>query len=97
MLATHTGAPRAFSGVVRRFLRSETALQAGVALSLLLAGRAQAEPEAPSVAAQARAQLIAQANTAFTAGRYADSREAWLAAWKLERPQVAACNIGALS
>ncbi|WP_437755969.1 hypothetical protein [Sorangium sp. So ce1389] len=80
-----------------RFLRSKTALQAGVALSLLLAGRAQAAPEAPSAAAQARAQLIAQANTAFREGRYADSREAWLAVWKLERSQVAACNIGALS
>ncbi|XXY44607.1 hypothetical protein WME91_31850 [Sorangium sp. So ce269] len=80
-----------------RFLRSKMALQAGVALSLLLTGRAQAEPEAPSAAAQARAQLIAQANTAFREGRYADSREAWLAVWKLDRSQVAACNIGALS
>lgn len=80
-----------------RFLRSKTALQAGVALSLLLAGRAQAAPEAPSAAAQARAQLIARANTAFREGRYADSREAWLAVWKLDRSQVAACNIGALS
>ncbi|AGP42362.1 hypothetical protein SCE1572_52380 [Sorangium cellulosum So0157-2] len=80
-----------------RVLRSKTALRAGVALSLLLAGRAEAQPEASSAAAQARAQLAAQANTAFREGRYADSREAWLSVWELDRSQVAACNIGALS
>ncbi|WP_437813342.1 hypothetical protein [Sorangium sp. So ce1078] len=79
------------------FFRSTMAWQAGVALSLLLAGRAEAQPEAASAAAQARAQLAAQANTAFREGRYADSREAWLSVWQLDRSQVAACNIGALS
>jgi hypothetical protein len=40
---------------------------------------------------------VAQANTAVKEGRLADSRDAWMAVWKLERSQVAACNVGALS
>ncbi|WP_438018378.1 hypothetical protein WMF18_04585 [Sorangium sp. So ce315] len=45
----------------------------------------------------ARDQLVAQAHIAVDDGRLADARELWMAVWKLERSQVAACNIGALS
>ncbi|WP_433933761.1 hypothetical protein AB3662_05070 [Sorangium cellulosum] len=45
----------------------------------------------------ARDRLVTQAHTAVDEGRLADARELWMAVWKLERSQVAACNIGALS
>ncbi|WP_437968913.1 hypothetical protein WMF04_06335 [Sorangium sp. So ce260] len=45
----------------------------------------------------ARDRLVAQAHTAVDEGRLADARDLWMAVWKLERSQVAACNIGALS
>ncbi|XXX77828.1 hypothetical protein WMF30_03510 [Sorangium sp. So ce134] len=43
------------------------------------------------------ARLRAQANTAQAEGRFAESRDMWQAIWRMERSQVAACNIGALS
>ncbi|KYF72375.1 hypothetical protein [Sorangium cellulosum] len=60
----------------------------------LLSTSAGALAEPPS---GARDRLVAQAHTAVDEGRLADARELWMAAWKLERSQVAACNIGALS
>ncbi|WP_437756575.1 hypothetical protein [Sorangium sp. So ce1389] len=42
-------------------------------------------------------RLRAQANAAQAEGHFAESREMWQAIWKMERSQVAACNIGALS
>ncbi|HTN91369.1 MAG TPA: hypothetical protein VL242_47195 [Sorangium sp.] len=60
----------------------------------LLSTSAGARAERPS---SARDRLVAQAHTAVDEGRFADARELWMAVWKLERSQVAACNIGALS
>ncbi|WP_437735176.1 hypothetical protein [Sorangium sp. So ce1335] len=60
----------------------------------LLSTSAGALAEPPS---GARDRLVAQAHTAVDEGRLADARELWMAVWKLERSQVAACNIGALS
>ncbi|XYH99705.1 hypothetical protein ACMHYB_08070 [Sorangium sp. So ce1128] len=60
----------------------------------LLSTSAGAMAERPS---SARDRLVAQAHTAVDEGRLADARELWMAVWKLERSQVAACNIGALS
>ncbi|WP_437720105.1 hypothetical protein [Sorangium sp. So ce861] len=69
----------------------------GIALPLCIAllsaaaeGRAEAPPEAV-------ARLMAQANAAAREDRLADSRDLWLAVFRLHRSQVAACNIGALS
>ncbi|WP_159396619.1 hypothetical protein [Sorangium cellulosum] len=45
----------------------------------------------------AATRLRAQANVAQEEGRFAESREMWQALWNMERSQVAACNIGALS
>ncbi|AUX39819.1 hypothetical protein SOCE26_012140 [Sorangium cellulosum] len=45
----------------------------------------------------ARERLVAQAHTAVEEGRLADARDVWLSVWRLERSQVAACNVGALS
>ncbi|WP_437677411.1 hypothetical protein [Sorangium sp. So ce131] len=45
----------------------------------------------------AATRLRAQANAAQEEGRFAESREMWQAVWNMERSQVAACNIGALS
>ncbi|WP_437734692.1 hypothetical protein [Sorangium sp. So ce1335] len=42
-------------------------------------------------------RLRAQANAAQAEGRFAESRDMWQAVWRMERSQVAACNIGALS
>ncbi|KYF72846.1 hypothetical protein BE11_41190 [Sorangium cellulosum] len=42
-------------------------------------------------------RLRVQANAAQAEGRFAESRELWQAIWRMERSQVAACNIGALS
>ncbi|WP_438017936.1 hypothetical protein WMF18_02100 [Sorangium sp. So ce315] len=42
-------------------------------------------------------RLRAQANAAQAEGRFAESRDQWQAIWRMERSQVAACNIGALS
>ncbi|WP_438008543.1 hypothetical protein WME89_07465 [Sorangium sp. So ce321] len=60
----------------------------------LLSTSAGAMAERPS---SARDRLVAQAHAAVDEGRLADARELWMAVWKLERSQVAACNIGALS
>ncbi|WP_437790372.1 hypothetical protein [Sorangium sp. So ce693] len=60
----------------------------------LLAGAAEGRAEAPP---EAVARLMAQANAAAREDRLADSRDLWMAVWRLERVQVAACNIGALS
>ncbi|WP_437292586.1 hypothetical protein [Sorangium sp. So ce426] len=60
----------------------------------LLAGAAEGRAEAPP---EAVARLMAQANAAAREDRLADSRDLWMAVWRLERAQVAACNIGALS
>ncbi|XXX75278.1 hypothetical protein WMF30_47285 [Sorangium sp. So ce134] len=40
---------------------------------------------------------MAQANAAVDEGRLADARDLWMAVWKVDRSQVAACNVGALS
>ncbi|WP_437781920.1 hypothetical protein [Sorangium sp. So ce1097] len=60
----------------------------------LLSTSAGALAEPPS---GARDRLVAQAHAAVDDGRLADARELWMAVWKLEHSQVAACNIGALS
>ncbi|WP_437707236.1 hypothetical protein WMF45_26230 [Sorangium sp. So ce448] len=60
----------------------------------LLAGAAEGRAEGPP---EAVARLMAQANAAAREDRLADSRDLWMAVWRLERAQVAACNIGALS
>ncbi|MGK3996824.1 hypothetical protein [Sorangium sp. So ce1024] len=60
----------------------------------LLSTSAGALAEPPS---GARDRLVAQAHAAVDDGRLADARELWMAVWRLERSQVAACNIGALS
>lgn len=74
-----------------RSLRSRTTWQLGAALWLAAApGRATTPPEV-------REQLVALADAAVQESRLADARDAWRALWKLERSQVAACNIGALS
>ncbi|WP_437757308.1 hypothetical protein [Sorangium sp. So ce1389] len=62
--------------------------------AVLLSTSAGARAERPS---SARDRLVAQAHTAVDEGRLADARDLWMALWKLERSQVAACNIGALS
>jgi hypothetical protein len=76
---------------VSNTFRKRLAWQLAVALMICAAeGRAGS----PAVA---RERLVTQANIAVNEGRFADSRSAWLAIWKIERSQVAACNIGALS
>ncbi|AUX20432.1 hypothetical protein SOCEGT47_009010 [Sorangium cellulosum] len=60
----------------------------------LLASPAGAMAERPL---DARDRLVAQAHAAVDEGRLADARDLWMAVWRLEGSQVAACNIGALS
>ncbi|WP_437585303.1 hypothetical protein [Sorangium sp. So ce1000] len=76
---------------MRRNTRRVAALPLCVAL---LSGAAEGRAEAPPAAV---ARLMAQANAAAREDRLADSRDLWMAVWRLERAQVAACNIGALS
>jgi hypothetical protein len=76
---------------VRTIVRVALACQVAVAL-LSAAGVARAERPKDALA-----RLRAQADTAYAEGRFADSRDAWLAVWRIERSQMAACNIGALS
>jgi hypothetical protein len=64
-----------------------------VALALLFSAT-QSLAEAPKAALE---RLRAQADAAKADGRLAESRDLWLGIWKLERSQVAACAIGALS
>lgn len=71
--------------------RKRLAWQLAVALVICAPEARAGSPSA------ARERLVTQANVAVDEGRFADSRSAWLAVWKLERSQVAACNIGALS
>ncbi|WP_437304884.1 hypothetical protein [Sorangium sp. So ce388] len=63
----------------------------GFALLTLAAGAFAERPSETSV------RLMAQAHAAVDEGRLADARDLWMAVWKVERSQVAACNIGALS
>ncbi|XXT17626.1 hypothetical protein WME94_46090 [Sorangium sp. So ce429] len=63
----------------------------GFALLTLAAGALAERPSETS------ARLMAQAHAAVDEGRLADARDLWMAVWKVERSQVAACNIGALS
>ncbi|AUX23845.1 hypothetical protein SOCEGT47_043750 [Sorangium cellulosum] len=60
----------------------------------VLSGAAESRGEARE---EAVARLVAQANAAAREDRLADSRDLWRAVWQLDRSQVAACNIGALS
>ncbi|WP_437678050.1 hypothetical protein [Sorangium sp. So ce131] len=77
---------------MHRILRHAVASALVAAALLSAAGSATAAP--PS---GARDRLVAQAHTAVQEGRLADARDVWMAVWKLERSQVAACNVGALS
>ncbi|WP_437274373.1 hypothetical protein WME90_24300 [Sorangium sp. So ce375] len=76
---------------MRRNTRRVAALPLCIAL---LFGAAEGRAEAPT---QAVARLMQQANAAAREDRLADSRDLWMAVWRLDRAQVAACNIGALS
>ncbi|HTN86688.1 MAG TPA: hypothetical protein VL242_23480 [Sorangium sp.] len=76
---------------MRRNTRRRVALPLCIAL---LSGAAEGRAEAPS---EAVARLMAQANAAAREDRLADSRDLWMAVFRLDRSQVAACNIGALS
>ncbi|WP_437725762.1 hypothetical protein [Sorangium sp. So ce861] len=76
---------------MHRNIRRAVASALGAALLSTAAGAMAAPPSG------ARDRLVAQAHTAVDEGRLADARELWMAVWKLERSQVAACNIGALS
>ncbi|WP_437571801.1 hypothetical protein [Sorangium sp. So ce542] len=76
---------------MHRNIRRAVASALGAALLSASAGAAAAPPSG------ARDRLVAQAHTAVDEGRLADARELWMAVWKLERSQVATCNIGALS
>ncbi|WP_437966361.1 hypothetical protein WMF04_43290 [Sorangium sp. So ce260] len=66
-------------------------LALGLALFTLAA---EATAERPSGTS---ARLMQQAHAAIDEGRLADARDLWMAVWRLERSQVAACNLGALS
>ncbi|WP_437810831.1 hypothetical protein [Sorangium sp. So ce1078] len=66
-------------------------LALGLALFTLAAGAMAERPSGTS------ARLMQQAHAAVDEGRLADARDLWMAVWKLERSQVAACNLGALS
>ncbi|AGP40796.1 hypothetical protein BE04_02475 [Sorangium cellulosum] len=63
----------------------------GLALLTLAAGAAAERPSETS------ARLMAQAHAAVDDGRLSDARDLWMAVWKVDRSQVAACNLGALS
>ncbi|WP_437600381.1 hypothetical protein WMF28_02280 [Sorangium sp. So ce590] len=72
---------------------SQLGLGLRIAAALLIfSSNVHAEPGNDAVT-----RLRAQANAAQAEGRFAESRELWEAIWKLERSQVAACNIGALA
>ncbi|XXY53718.1 hypothetical protein WME91_21525 [Sorangium sp. So ce269] len=83
---------------MRSNLRHRIARRLGVALlsgvTALLSGAEESRAEAPAAAA---ARLMAQANAAAREDRLADARDLWMAVWRLDRAQVAACNVGALS
>ncbi|WP_437648492.1 hypothetical protein [Sorangium sp. So ce362] len=74
----------------RNIRRAVAPALAGALLSI----SAVAAAEPPS---SARDRLVAQAHAAVDEARLAEARDLWMAVWKLERSQVAACNIGALS
>ncbi|HTN92393.1 MAG TPA: hypothetical protein VL242_52360 [Sorangium sp.] len=76
---------------MRRSTRLGIPLGLGFALLTLAAGALAERPSETSV------RLMAQAHAAVDEGRLADARDLWMAVWKVERSQVAACNIGALS
>ena len=76
---------------MRRSTRLGIPLGLGFALLTLAAGALAERPSETS------ARLMAQAHAAVDEGRLADARDLWMAVWKVERSQVAACNIGALS
>ncbi|WP_437962882.1 hypothetical protein WME76_47535 (plasmid) [Sorangium sp. So ce119] len=76
---------------MHRNIRHAVASALAVALLSTSAGVMAAPPSG------ARDRLVTQAHTAVDEGRLADARDLWMAVWKLERSQVAACNIGALS
>ncbi|WP_437777422.1 hypothetical protein [Sorangium sp. So ce1097] len=78
-------------------LRRRTARRVGIALlsgaTALLSGAESRAKDPPA----SIARLMDQANAAAREDRLADSRDLWMAVWRLDRAQVAACNIGALS
>ncbi|WP_437565417.1 hypothetical protein [Sorangium sp. So ce542] len=76
-------------------MRRNTRLSIALPLCIaLLSAAAEGRAEAPPAEV---ARLMAQANAAAREDRLADSRDLWMAVFRLQRSQVAACNIGALS
>jgi hypothetical protein len=76
---------------VSRWVRIGLAWQVALAL---LSSATEGVAEAPKGAV---ARLRAQADAAKADGRLAESRDLWIAIWRLDRSQVAACTVGALS